>query len=331
MSVVLPVVNLAAAVTGTTDIVDWASRTGQSAAPGGSPAHLLVFNESQCEIQFAFPDGNTPFLPSGGWMKLELNPSVTNYTYLVVATLTGQLVSILVTVWYGPGEPVPEIYSLGNSPIGGSFSNLNAQILQGAGQTLAVTTADGGSSGTGPELIPTAATAILGLEAKNAGTPKLGLEVKTNGGLFIPNRVEFYNNDTVFGNGLPGIVDITHETLVTSTAQQNFASYSNGAQDTLLLAVGYARVANGTSGNLVTFGVSYTNPQGDVRTAYFLMQENLVNATILFSGTPNVPNATYSGMVELISLKAGNTATVVYRDPTNTPSDTVSCLLLRVW
>jgi hypothetical protein len=87
-------------------------------------------------------------------------------------------------------------------------------------------------------------------------------------------------------------------------------------------------VANGTPGNNITFSVTFTNSNNNARTYFLSMQAATASSTsTIFTGSNSVSNFTYTGSTPLIAVKAGTTVTVAYRDPTNTPSDTVSATI----
>ena len=155
MSFALTATSLSGAVAGTTGSVDW-TQIAQSAGfpdPTAQP-HIQFFNESPCELQLNFSTGEQVMLPAGGWQTLALNAQCTRLTYQVLAVLNAApIISDLFGTWYAPGEAVPQITTLGNSPIGGSTTTVTTQAneLTGVGQTLGVTEVDRGGN---PALVP---------------------------------------------------------------------------------------------------------------------------------------------------------------------------------
>lgn len=197
MSTPLDTVSLVGAVVGTRGTVDWSNRTNQSAAPGAKPPHLFVFNESQCEIQFYFPSGNTPFLAAGNWMILDLDANDTSYTYLVQGVLTNPIISVLISIWYAPGETLPDIRGNGNSPLGGGLITGIANELQGVAQTLPVTELD---TVNGPELLPASGVGtdlVLGALDNTATPQTIGIVDAANNRLLLPGSTSL-----AVGNGV---------------------------------------------------------------------------------------------------------------------------------
>lgn len=130
----LPIIDLSAAIVGTTGTIDLTP-----VAPTSNPAYtqqsaiLQVYNESGCGLRLSFRDtlGGTD-LPAGGWkdIAVPLGEGAVNYT--VVYVLASSLVSKLLATYYLPNEPVPRSGSVGNSPInGGSLSQATSVVQTG--------------------------------------------------------------------------------------------------------------------------------------------------------------------------------------------------------
>lgn len=147
MAMLLPTVDLSAVVVGQVGVVDWSKTAGQSASPRfygpgtiqgatGHAAHLQLYNESGCGLTIQFQSkGDQIFLPAGGWLPAELDPTCTSFTWTVVYILPNAPVTILVPVYYFSYETPPQVPILGNSPvgIGGSVSTTNIQSLTNDG------------------------------------------------------------------------------------------------------------------------------------------------------------------------------------------------------
>ena len=122
MSVNLGSVDLSSLAVGQSDILDWSGAGLPSAAPGAPVAHLQLFNESGSALDITLTaSGRTFHLPAGGWLQngLALAPNDRGLSLKVTSIIPNAEVSALSAVYYGPGEPVPQIV-LGNSPIAGS-------------------------------------------------------------------------------------------------------------------------------------------------------------------------------------------------------------------
>jgi hypothetical protein len=153
MSYPLPVIDLAtAAPTDPPKTVDWQQISVQSARPGNTGPHLMLYNESGCGLQITFNTTEGIVLPAGGWIAHELNPNCTSFTYTVLYVLPNAPVTKLIIVYYEPYEEVPSVPILGNSPvgIGGSVSTTSIQTLTNDGNpanTQIIEAKQSGSSG----------------------------------------------------------------------------------------------------------------------------------------------------------------------------------------
>src|SRR5690348_11718073 len=63
--------------------------------------------------------GQSFYIPAGGWQDCYPKPGDTDLTFQVKYVLPNPPVTLLMSTYYYPGEPVPPISVLGNSPIGG--------------------------------------------------------------------------------------------------------------------------------------------------------------------------------------------------------------------
>lgn len=338
MSFPLTTVDLSAAVVGTSGTVSWTSIASQNAyAAQGTTPHVQLYNESGCGLQLAFSTGEQPFLPAGGWLSMAINPSCTSFTYTVLYVMGGPLVTSLIGVWYPPDEPVPATPILGNSPIGGTVGSINAQFLQGIGQSLQLTEFDNGST---PALLPTAtANEGLYLGVRNAsavpvmvmnlqfGTPpSVGIAALVD----IVYKINQYNGDGLQGNGVPTTVAVAQDILVTATTSQVIATYTPGANMLLRVSMNLL-VNNGVSGNSLTASVSFKDVNGNARVQFlnFAGGGGATN-TVGANATNSMANAYWGGMATLISAQSGTAVNVNYRDPTNTPNDKISAVIERL-
>lgn len=138
MSIALPSVSLASVSVGQTGIVDL-KNTGVDANPSriGTPAHLMIYNESGVGLIISFLVGQASFhLPAGGWLPVVLQPGESQVKWAVEYVLNvvgGAPVSQLLVTYYAPNEPMPPVPQLGNSPIGGSVGTSSIQSLSNEG------------------------------------------------------------------------------------------------------------------------------------------------------------------------------------------------------
>lgn len=95
-------------------------------------AHIRILNESGCGLDIAFQaSGNSHSLPAGAWGTFDLEPNDGSVQITVTYTLPNPPVSLLLSIYYAPGETVPQAFTLGNSPIGigGSVTTSSVQTL----------------------------------------------------------------------------------------------------------------------------------------------------------------------------------------------------------
>lgn len=121
MSVALPIVNLTGSIVGTTGNI--------SLKPGGidaNPANtkrkpnLLLYNESPYGLQLLFKSSqNIMYLPAGGWQVVEVEPGESDIVWSVIYVISATpIVAQFLVTYYRPGELVPTVPQLGNSPVG---------------------------------------------------------------------------------------------------------------------------------------------------------------------------------------------------------------------
>ncbi len=119
-------IDLSTAVVGSTGDINIPTVTSEEGY------HLLLFNESGCGLKLRFYEsGDTDNIPAGGWRKYPLIPGEDTITWTVIYTLPNAPVSLLIGTIYKPGEKVPDVGTLGNSPIsiGGTVNTSSVQTL----------------------------------------------------------------------------------------------------------------------------------------------------------------------------------------------------------
>ncbi len=174
MPIPLNQVNLSGASVGTSGKVDFTLNVPQYSSAHlyqqKQFAHIQVFNDSGSGLLLQFlPSTNSDYLPAGGWRTIVIEPDDTFFTWTVVYTLPNPPVSLLLPVYYTPGEIVPDVGQLGNSPvgIGGSVQTTSIQTL----------TNDGNAAGT--QII----------EAKQAGSSGSNVSVDNSGNVILQQFV----------------------------------------------------------------------------------------------------------------------------------------------
>lgn len=137
MSILLPNIDLTSSTIGSTGTCSFDDAGPSSSLKEyKSPAHIQIYNESGCGLQLTFQNSKlTTFVPAGGWQTITLPIGESGYSYQVIYLLTNPNVSTLITIYYAAGEPVPNIASIGNSPIGGGTLSSNANQLINTGNT----------------------------------------------------------------------------------------------------------------------------------------------------------------------------------------------------
>lgn len=221
MPLILPVVDLTGASvgqSGSLDLTPIAGPAGISYATFGQSV-LRLHNESNCGLQCTLPvSAQSFYLPAGGWQDAYPKAGDNELDYEVLYTLSGPGVTLLLATYYYPGEAVPALTQLGNSPIGGgnvqtNFSQLtntgnnpgssviNVQPNDASAPTITATNSgnfvvSGDNAGvltTLLQLIPGASPAVK-LAAASVLTSVLG-NLQINGMLFVGDTP---GNNTVF-------------------------------------------------------------------------------------------------------------------------------------
>ena len=144
MSSKLPIVDLTGAVVGTQNTIDF-NQFPKFDPATQKPAHLRVFNDSGCGLDYVMKQsGDSDYIPAGGWATIELAPNDAQMLTTVNYLLPNPPVSKILPTYYAPGERVPPIPILGNSPVGvgGSVSTTSANNLSNEANSLATEVID---------------------------------------------------------------------------------------------------------------------------------------------------------------------------------------------
>lgn len=126
MPIRLKRLDLSAATVGAVGSIDFRNQTtGVYLAPtplqrvNKQFASLRFFNDSGCGLDIQLPDRPwSGHIPAGGWGRLVLPDDVQQIQYTVDTIIPGAQVSVFKSVYYLPGEPMDDIFVLGNSPVG---------------------------------------------------------------------------------------------------------------------------------------------------------------------------------------------------------------------
>lgn len=156
MSIPLPTINLANVSINQTGTVSFAnagiSAGGVSANPTNikNAGTIVIYNESGTGLLIVFHDSNSGFyLPAGGWQAIPIRGGETGYTWTAIYNLPNPPVTLLLTTYYYPGEPIPAQPTLGNSPIGigGNVQTSSVQTLSNEGNSVQTLIIDIGQVG----------------------------------------------------------------------------------------------------------------------------------------------------------------------------------------
>jgi len=149
VSTKLPSIDLTGAIVGSKYMLDFRPFIKFNSRNFSSKAHIRVFNESGVGVQYTMiASGDSDNIPAGGWGVIEVEPNDSQMNIVVQYTLPNPPVSIFNATYFDPGEVVPPVYTLGNSPIGigGTVNTSNVQTLSQEGQAKTLLTIDIGDS-----------------------------------------------------------------------------------------------------------------------------------------------------------------------------------------
>lgn len=139
----------------------------------GKGGTLRLHNDSGSGLLMALvQSGQQFFLPAGGWQDCYPAPGDTSIAFTVKYTLPNPPVTLLLATYYYPGEPVPALTILGNSPvgIGGSVNVTSVQTLSNDGNIAGTTIIEATASGS------PASNVII----DNSGDIKIGAMISGN-------------------------------------------------------------------------------------------------------------------------------------------------------
>lgn len=150
MSIPLPTVNLTGVSVNQSGTVSFGNIGVSAGGVSSNPANtkgagtILIYNESGSGLMITFQTSQSGFyLPAGGWQPIPIKAGETGYVWTVIYNLPNPPVTLLLTTYYFPGEPIPNQPTLGNSPIGigGTISTSSVQTLSNetnSSQTLVI-------------------------------------------------------------------------------------------------------------------------------------------------------------------------------------------------
>lgn len=93
-------------------------------------AHARIYNESGSVLQVWTDTGDTnEYVPAGGWITIPIDQAANEIHFTVVNQLASPPIQLLLAVYYKQGEDVPQIPTLGNSPIGGAVTTSGGTVI----------------------------------------------------------------------------------------------------------------------------------------------------------------------------------------------------------
>lgn len=109
---------------------------------------MRMHNESGTGLLVQMKTSGDQFnLPAGGWIDAPIKPGESAIVITALYIMSLPPVQLLLLTYYQPGEPVPPMTILGNSPIAGSTNTTIAQSVSNESGASATLFIDGGLSG----------------------------------------------------------------------------------------------------------------------------------------------------------------------------------------
>ena len=233
--------------------------------------------------------------------------------------------------------------------VGNAVTVGTSNILQGTAQSRAVTTRDlpGIAPDKSPLLIPAIAnptgdTTSIGLAPLDASgnpvtTAALLLAptlldslapVQCESTLAVVGKVSKVANMATDGAlGVVAVPTAPAPVTVTVTTAQNIIVFTPPGNGWYRAGISFV-LGNGVSGNAITAMVSYQDATGVNRGANFAMVNGSTN--VIAAGITSMANGGWACEPLMFYAKTGAQITISFRDPTNTPNDTVIAVLERL-
>ena len=318
-----------------------------------SVAWVGVINDSPYTVLADFGNGAADYIPAyqvkyyatadlGFQWFGALNVSVVS----VPSNVSNAPSSDIAVALYSPGEQLtPAAVGISRSLV--SVADIVAQFLEGDAQALKLTEVDdpNGFPVLGP---PSGANIGMGLGGNDSGNVfRTILEIHTDGSIeatvlkhdgsgnfgdleagnyYIGGAVKLV--DSLFTAGLTGVPAILAKqvtTGITSTAAQTIINYAPTVTGLYRLNV-FIRLNNSVSGNNLTITVTYHNAfsgGSDTKNLTF----NDAAANLIAAGATSFANRGFPGIPVVFYADSGANIQLSYRDPTNTPNDSVAAYL----
>src|SRR6185437_2002067 len=137
------------------------------------------------------------------------------------------------------------------------------------------------------------------------------------------------NSVAVTGTGVPLVVASSGPTVISSTATQTLIDYTPTVSGLYRASMGVA-LNNGTSGQTVQAQVIYSAQTAGGAHRFAGVAAGAAAATVFLNGVASIPNGDYSLWSYTFYATTAGHIQISYRDPANTPNDTVSACIERL-
>lgn len=230
-------------------------------------ANIWLFNESGAGLDIKFlQSGNAHYLPAGGWGFFAVAPNDAQVQATITYLLPNPPVSQLNAIYYAPGEPLPQSFTLGNSPIGigGTVNTSGVNTLSNESNAANTLVVDVGTSGNNNLLdifndhfiwkVLQGINPHTVLQGQSAGNPLLigqaGDISEVLGKLTVDQLLTAAAGLSISANGLSVVGGETTDTLsVTGTSTLTGDATFNGK----VVASPTVNTVNGSSGSISIF------------------------------------------------------------------------------
>lgn len=290
-----------------------------------TPGYIRMYNESGSGLNIQTDTGDQEYLPAGGWYTHPITQNVHVLTVTVVYKMQNPQVQLLLAIYYQPGEYIPPIPILGNSPTSGVSQTTSIQTLSQEGQPKVVLTIDIGDSllsqlitvnndGTATLKVDVAGVAHTVLQIlASANFLRLGQTgdtVETVGSLLVDQAATITGNEILNGNlSMLAAAIITASNLVSNASTNLVINEATAANKISLQNAGTEKVHIDSTGMAVVSGTT-----------------NLDNGAILTDGSGDITlgtagkiscasmaNPNSGGLTETWAAVTGTGATMVTR------------------
>lgn len=302
---------------------------------------ILIHNLSQYELVVSTPDNlMQSFVAAWGWRRFDVSDPMPFVQWSIAATpaQSNPPLSAVFVESYELRENAPPQYfgqyqrqtSIGGGQVGTNvayqLSNAdNAHFFDAELETspfLALRLVPHANSGAYGIILCTQGVALNPID-------RLAID-ESSGDITIYDRIASLDGEPAATGalGVPVVDGLTQAQHVTATTAQTILSFTPTVTGTYRIS-GYLFLNNGTSGNVLTARFSFNDPDGGGARTFFMRSDNGSSNQAL-NGANSFANGAYSLAPYTFRHTGGQAITVVYTDPTNTPSDFFTVFVERV-